>query len=94
MNKIKQYLFEIIEVMRKPGVSVLPGHLSFFLLISSVPIVLIFCIIANIFSLSYTGLIDFINESFPDGVSKLIVSIFNKKIPDISLIFLIFLPFS
>ena len=37
--------------------SVLPGHLSFFLLLSSIPIILIFGIIAKTFSLSFDSIV-------------------------------------
>ena len=38
MKQEKHLYSEIIEVLRKPVMSVLPGHLSFFLLLSAIPL--------------------------------------------------------
>ncbi len=87
-NKILNLCSEILKVLRKPVVSVLPGHLSFFLLLSSIPLIIIICMIANTFSLSYDNLIDFVSKSLPAGTSRLILPLFNTPAPNISYIFL------
>ena len=92
MNKssnYSKYINEIYDMLRKPVVSVLPGHLSFFLLLSIIPIIMIFVVIASTFSLSYDGLIDFITLSLPASTSKVILPLLNDRVPDISLVFLI-----
>lgn len=76
MKQFKHLYIEIREVLRKPVMSVLPGHLSFFLLLSAIPIILIFASIASAFSLSYDGIIDFITLSLPANTSKLILPLF------------------
>ena len=68
--------------------SVLPGHLSFFLLLSSIPIILIFGMIASAFSLSYDELLKFITLSLPANTSKLILPLFTGKTLDFSVILL------
>ena len=80
---------EILTIMRKPVMSVLPGHLSFFLLLSSIPIILIFGIIAKAFSLSFDSIAEFITLSLPASTSKLIIPLFSGKALDFSVVILI-----
>ena len=64
--------------------SVLPGHLSFFLLLSAIPLILIFVSVASAFSLSYDALIEFITLSLPASTSKLILPLFTERTLDFS----------
>lgn len=84
MKQEKHLYSEIIEVLRKPVMSVLPGHLSFFLLLSAIPLILIFVSVASAFSLSYDALIEFITLSLPAGTSKLILPLFTERALDFS----------
>ena len=88
-DKYKNYYKEVLDIMRKPVMSVLPGHLSFFLLLSSIPIILIFGIIAKTFSLSFDSIAEFITLSMPASTSKLILPLFSGKALDISVVLLI-----
>ena len=88
MKQIKLLINEIIEVLGKPVMSVLPGHLSFFLLLSSIPIILIFGMVASAFSLSYDEILNFISLSLPASTSKLILPLFTGKTIDFSVILL------
>ena len=88
-NKYLHYISEILEVIRKPVVSVLPGHLSFFLLLSSIPIILIFGIIASTFSISFNRLSDFIVSSLPANTSKLIIPLFHTEMSGVGVIILV-----
>ena len=47
MKQVKPLAKEVIEILGKPVMSVLPGHLSFFLLLSAIPIILIIAIIVQ-----------------------------------------------
>lgn len=80
---------DVLTIMRKPVMSVLPGHLSFFLLLSSIPIILIFGIIAKTFSLSFDKIAEFITLSLPASTSKLIIPLFSGKALDFSVIVLV-----
>lgn len=68
--------------------SVLPGHLSFFLLLSAIPIILIFGMVASAFSLSYDEILNFISLSLPASTSKLILPLFTGKTMDFSVVLL------
>lgn len=87
-NERKHLYKEILEVLRKPVIAVLPGNLSFFLLLSTIPIILIFGTIASAFSLSYDSIIEFITLSLPASTSKLIIPLFTGKTLDLSITFL------
>lgn len=93
MNNIKEKILnfysEVLMIMRKPVMSVLPGHLSFFLLLSSIPIILIFGVIAGAFSLSFDSLSEFITLSLPASTSKLILPLFSGKTLDYSVVLLV-----
>ncbi len=90
MNKKFKYLIkDVIELMRKPVMSVLPGQLSFFLLLSIIPIVLIIGVIASFLSVSTQSIIDLISNSFPANTSSLIIPLLKGRNLDYSTIFLI-----
>lgn len=88
MKQVKPLAKEVIEILGKPVMSVLPGHLSFFLLLSSIPIILIFGMVASAFSLSYDEILKFITLSLPANTSKLILPLFTGKTLDFSVILL------
>ena len=88
-EKYTNFFDEILAIMRKPVMSVLPGHLSFFLLLSSIPIILIFGIIAKTFSLSFDSIVEFITLSLPASTSKLILPLFSGKALDFSVVVLV-----
>ena len=93
MNNLKdKYLHfynNILTIMRKPVISVLPGHLSFFLLLSAIPIILIIAIIASAFSLSFDNIIEFLTLSLPASTSKLIIPLFSEHALDFSVVLLV-----
>ena len=68
--------------------SVLPGHLSFFLLLSSIPIIVLIGIITNFFSISFSRLVDFIILSLPANTSDLVVPLFDTTTAGISIVLL------
>lgn len=78
-TKLSIFVKDVIQMIRKPVMSVLPGQLSFFLLLSLIPIILIIGVISSIFSLSTTGIINFINASFPASTSSLIIPLLNAN---------------
>lgn len=89
-RKIRKFYKEIFALMRKPVMSILPGHLSFFLLLSLIPIILLMGIIAKTFSLSFDHLIEFVKLSLPASTSKLILPLFSGKALSINITFLVF----
>ena len=89
INKYLHFFNNILTIMRKPEMSVLPGHLSFFLLLSAIPIILLFAIIATAFSLSFDNIVEFITLSLPASTSKLIIPLFSEHVLDFSIVLLV-----
>ena len=87
-NIYSHYVKDIIEIMRKPVVSVLPGHLSFFLLLSFIPLSVIFTFVANKFSISFDSIDDLIS-AFPINPNELFDPSYNSSIVGIGLFLLI-----
>lgn len=89
-TRLKRFIKNVIEMMRKPIMSILPGQMSFFLLLSLIPLLLLIGVITTSFSISVEGMIDFINESFPADTSKLIIPLLDGKGFDYNIIILVF----
>ena len=90
LNKsFKRFIKDVIKMIRKPVMSVLPGQLSFFLLLSLIPIIMITGLIASFFSISTDSIIDFISNSFPGGTSTLLIPLLSGRGIDYSIIILI-----
>lgn len=90
LNKnFKKFINDVIEMTRKPAMSVLPGQLSFFLLLSLIPIILIIGVIASFFSISTDNIINLINNSLPADTSSLIIPLLTGRGLDYSIILLI-----
>lgn len=68
--------------------SVLPGQLSFFLLLSLIPIILIIGVISSIFSVSTSGIINFITSNFPADTSRLLIPLLSGRGLDYNIMFL------
>lgn len=88
-KKINKFFKSVVKMMRKPVMSVLPGQLSFFLLLSLIPMVLLIGLISSFFSISIDSLIEFIKISLPADTSKLIIPLLNGKGVDYNVIILI-----
>ena len=88
-KKVCNFYKDIVALMRKPVMSILPGHLSFFLLLSLVPILLLIGVVANTLSISFDFIIDFLKMSLPAGTSKLILPLFTGNALNINITFLL-----
>lgn len=88
-NDFKKFCSDTFNLMKKPVVSVLSGHISYFFLLSAIPIILIIGIAANTFSFSIESFINFIKVSLPPSTSDLIIPLFSGKALSINLVFLI-----
>lgn len=79
MNRIKGRFKKIINILKKPEMEILPGHLAFFLVLSIVPITTLFAVIASSFSISIDNVIDLIQDSLPREISNLIIPIIDGQ---------------
>lgn len=88
-NKIHKFLLNITKLIRKPVMSILPGQLSFFLLLSLIPIILIIGIIASSLSVSTNDIVNSIENGLPADTSAIIVPLISGKGVDYNIIILI-----
>ena len=87
-NNFRSFIKNVIELMGKPVMSVLPGQLSFFLLLSIIPILLIISLASSFLSISTDSLANLISNGFPAGTGSLIIPLLKEKTLDYSTIFL------
>lgn len=88
-TKLSEFLKDVIDNIRKPVMSILPGQLSFFLLLSLIPIILIIGIIASSISIDTNDIINIIRNSLPSDTSALIVPLLSGRGIDYNIIILI-----
>ena len=88
-KKVNKFFKSVIQMMRKPVMSILPGQLSFFLLLSLIPMILLIGLISASFSISIDNLIEFIEISLPADTSKLIIPLLAGKGLDYNVIILV-----
>ena len=88
MNKIKNYFNDILLIIRKPVTSILPGQLSFFFLLSLIPIFLLIGIISTNLSSSTTIIEDILTKSTPGDISTLLLPLLSGGV-DYNIIILI-----
>lgn len=89
-TRLKRFIKNVIKMMRKPVMSILPGQMSFFLLLSLIPMLLLIGVITSSFSISVEGMIDFIKGNFPADTSKLIIPLLDGRGFDYNIIILVF----
>lgn len=70
---MKKAMKKLWDIIRKEEMKILPGNLAFFIVLSAIPIITLLGVIASMFSISVGTVIDFMNQTFPAEVSKLLV---------------------
>lgn len=71
-GKIRKYFQEIIEIIQKPEMGLLPGQLAFYMLLSLVPLITLACYAANLFELDYSRFVDALDLFVPGGIGYVI----------------------
>lgn len=75
LKKIFNLLKRIIEINKKPIMSILPGQLAFFFILAIPSLVALVGIIANLLSLSTVDFINLIKNTLPSTTSNLIIPV-------------------
>lgn len=78
-RKISEFLKEIIEIVKKPVMSILPGQLAFSFVLSIIPILAMIGLIGTVFSISIKDLTAFVKDTFPSATSNLLLPLINGK---------------
>lgn len=72
MNKIKQYIKRLLNIIKEPEMKILPGQLAFFLFLSLVPIITLVVYFGLIFSVGTDSISVLVNKIFPIEISNLL----------------------
>lgn len=72
MVRFKNFMKKVFKMIQKPEMRILPGQLSFFLLLSIIPLFAIIAAVAAEFSLSVESLISIINANLPREIADFI----------------------
>ena len=71
-NKIKKFIKKVYKTIRKPEMTILPGQIAFFFVLSLVPLVAFIGSIVSHFSISIETLMKLISNSLPSEVAAII----------------------
>lgn len=89
-EKIRGSINENIKLMSTPLMSILPGQISFFVILSIIPLVSLLVMFASKLSLSFDAVTGFINHYLPSGVAGIILSIFEgQRVGTLDIVFII-----
>lgn len=89
-EKIRGSIIENIKLMSTPLMSILPGQISFFVILSAIPLISLLVMFASKLSLNFDAVTGFINHYLPSGVASLILSVFEQqKVGTIDILFII-----
>ncbi len=84
ISKVKDNLKELLALIKRPEMAILPAHLAFFLVLSIVPLFLIIILTAA----SYFGqgevVVNFIENTFPADVQEVIMATITRSRFDIN----------
>lgn len=89
MKLFKRYMKKLIKIINKEEMKVLPGHLSFFLVLSLIPAITIVGLLCNVFDLSSGDIINFFDDVAPTGVMEVVRPFIHSSGSSIALIYLI-----
>jgi membrane protein len=92
MERIRSSFRDLYKVVSMPEMSILPGQIAFFLVLSIIPIISLVAIAGGFFSLSVETLTDIIQNRFPTDISNIVIPLIGGRGLDSSMI--IFLTFS
>ncbi len=93
LSRAKRFLKNVWEILNLPEISVLPGELSFSIILSLVPIITLIGYGASYFDISMDSLIQMLEKNFDKNVVNLIVPIIGGNTIDLKLIWLFVLMF-
>ncbi len=79
MERVRKVFKNIIEVIKKPEMRVLPGQLAFFFVISLIPLIALIGAIAAKFSISIETVKESIMGVIPSGVANVLLSTINGE---------------
>lgn len=85
-KKFKRLFKRIINTIKKPEMSVLPGQLAFFLVLSIIPLVAVIAAIVTQTSLSIDSLMNLVSDTLPKEVADIINQAIDGKSLNINIV--------
>ena len=86
---MKKYFIKLYNVIRIKEMRILPGHLSYFLVMSIMPLITLIGFIASCFNLSIVEVSEFVLQFLPIEVSNLIIPLLTNNNMSLNLILMI-----
>lgn len=78
-EKIRGHISENIKLMSTPLMSILPGQISFFVILSIIPLASILAMIISKLSFNFDEVTNFVSHYLPSGVTNIMLSIFEQQ---------------
>ncbi len=75
MKRGRKVFINIIKVIQKPEMRVLPGQLAFFFVVSLIPLIALIGTIMSSFSMPVDTLENIVNSSLPNGVAEIFTTL-------------------
>lgn len=79
MERIKNFVRKIYDMVIKPEMKILPGQLAFFLVLSIIPIIVLIGFICSTINVSLDNVINTINNFLPEGIAGILVPFINGE---------------
>lgn len=92
-QRLKKYWKNLTNILTKKELSILPGQLAFFFVVSIIPIVSLIFIAATWLNISYDSVTTFVDKAMSEDVSKIILPFISGKHFDFKLFIFILIAF-
>lgn len=86
---MKKYFTKLFNIIRMKEMRILPGHLSYFLVMSLMPLVTLISFITSLFHFSITEFTEFLLKFVPTEVANLILPLFDNTNMSLNLLLMI-----
>lgn len=92
-KKLKEFWRNLVIILNKKELSILPGQLAFFFVLSVIPILSLIFLAANWLNLSYDIITDFVRNSFSRDIANVITPLITGKSMDAKFVIFIIIAF-
>ena len=72
MKRLKNWLRRLIEIIRKPEIGILPGQMSFFLVLSAIPIITLLIYAASLFAFDIEDILEAFSSFLPQNLLNML----------------------
>ena len=93
LKRFKSFMLNVIEIINRPEMSILPGQLAFFSFLSFVPIITFVSAVANILGLSMDSLATIVQKVFPSMEFNVTTASLDPNSMSISLVIIFIIMF-